>query len=78
MKINIYVQQTWASRKFFPQAEKEHMKEHPQSLLVTLSLSEGMTFMNSLDKEELSLFYMLLVGVAFHNIIHFGVIIHFT
>ena len=76
MKINIYVQQTWASLKLLSQAWKKLMKDHPQSLLVTLS--EGMTFMNSLDNEELPLFYMLLVGVAFHNLIHFGVIIHFT
>ena len=54
------------------------MREHPESLLVSVILSEGMKFMNSVNNEELSLFYTLLVGVAFHRIIHFGVIIDFT
>ena len=78
MTTNIYVQQTWASLKFSSQAKNENVKEHPKNLLVTLSLSEGMTSMNTLNAEVTSLLYTLLVGVAFHNIIHFGVIIHFT
>ena len=54
------------------------MKEDLESLLVIVSLSEGMTFMNSINNEGLCLFYTLLVGVAFHNIIHCAVIIDFT
>jgi hypothetical protein len=77
LKTNIYVQQTWASLKFL-QAKNENMKEHPKNLLVTLSLREGMTCMNVLNSEETSLMYTLLGVVAFHNIIHFGVIVHFT
>ena len=74
-KIHIYVQRVGASIKFFSQAKNDLMKEHPESLLVTLSLSEGMMFMNSVNNEELCLFYTLLVGVAIHHIIHFGCIL---
>jgi hypothetical protein len=76
MKTNIYVQQTWASPKL-SQAKNENMKEHPKNLLVTLSLSEGMTCMNVLNNEETSLLCMLLSVVDFDNIIHFGVIFDF-
>jgi hypothetical protein len=76
LKTNIYVQQTWASVEFL-QAKNKNMKEHPKNLLVTLLLREGMTCMNVLNSEETSLLYTLLSVVAFHNIIQFGVIVHF-
>jgi hypothetical protein len=77
MKTNIYVQQTWASPKL-SQAKNENVKGHPKNLLVTLSLSEGMTCMNVLNNKETSILYTLRSVVAFHNIIHFDVIVHFT
>ena len=77
MKTNIYVQHTWASPKF-SQAKNGNMKEHPKNLLATLSLREGMTCMNVLNSDKTTLLYMLLSVVTFHNIIHFGVIVHFT
>jgi hypothetical protein len=77
MKTNIYVKQTWASPKF-SQAKNENMKEHPKNLLVTLSLRAGMTCMNVLNNKETSMLYKLRSVVAFHNIIHFDVILHFT
>jgi hypothetical protein len=76
MKTNIYVQQTWASQNF-SQAKNENMKEHTKSLLVTLSLREGMSCMKFLNNEETSLLYMLLSVVDFHNIVHFGVFVDF-
>ena len=78
MKTSIYVEQTWVSTKFFSQAKNEIVREQWENLLVTLSLSEGMTCMNALNNEETSLLYKLLVSVACGIIIQFGVIIHFT